>query len=226
MNALRIALVVILVAVLGQVLVPPVVAGRAAAALHSVTGAGSTDQVTVTAVPFWTLASGQTQDVRVLVDRATVQVDGQPLGIAQMTLNWQDGQVAVGALLRQGRLVAARPGRVHLTLRLDGPAVARFLDATGRVHGAVVTVGTRQVTLAGQVALGSLRGHVSTQGRLAISASGQELLFVPQVVDGLSLPLAASLPLLDLASLSLPLPMHLTSVSLAPPDIVVQAASP
>ncbi|MDA8198857.1 MAG: LmeA family phospholipid-binding protein [Thermaerobacter sp.] len=226
MNALRVALVVILVAVLGQVLVPPVVAGRAAAALHGVTGAGSTDQVAVTAVPFWTLAFGQTQDVRVLVDSATVPVDGQPLRIAQMTLNWQDGQVAVGALLRQGRLVAARAGRVRFTLKVDGPAVAQFLDASGRVQGAVVTVGAHQVTLTGQVALGSLRGHVSTRGRLAISPNGQELLFVPQELDGLSLPLAASLPLFDLPSLNLPLPMHLTSVVLAPPDIVVQAASP
>lgn len=226
MNALRIALVVILVAVLGQVMVPSVVAGRAATALHGLTGAGSTDQVAVTAVPFWTLASGQTQDVQVLVDRATVHVAGQPLGIAELALNWQNGQVAVGALLRQGRLVAVRPGRAHLTLKVDGAAVARFLDDTGRVRGAVVTVSAAQVTLAGQLALGSLRGQVSTRGRLAISPNGQELLFVPNAVDGLSLPLTASLPLFDLESLSLPLPLHLTSVALAPPYIVVQAASP
>ncbi len=226
MNVLRIALVVILVAVLGQVLVPPVVAGRAAAALHAVTGAGSTDQVAVTAVPFWTLASGQAQDVRVVVHQATVPVDGEPLGIAQATVNWQGGQVAVGPLLRQGRLVAARPGRMHLTIEVDGPAVARLLDATGRVHGAQVTVGAHSVTLTGQLSLGSLKGHVSTRGRLAISPNGQELLFVPQVLDGLSLPLAASLPLFDLTSFNLPLPLRLTSVALAPPVIVVQAASP
>lgn len=226
MNALRIALAVILVAVLGQVLVPPVVAGRAAAALHTVTGRASTDRVALTAVPFWTLAAGQLQDATVAVSHATVALEGHPLQVSRVTVSWRQGQVAMGPLLQRGQLVAARVGRVHLTVKVDGPALARFLDESGRVRGAVVTVGAHHVTLSGQVSLGSLHGRIATRGRLAISPDGQELLFVPQVVDGLSLPLAASLPLLDLETLNLPVPLHFSRVALAPPYIVAEAQSP
>lgn len=226
MNALRIALAVILVAVLGQILVPPVVAGRAAAALHTVTGRGSTDRVALTAVPFWTLASGQLQDATVAVSQATVRLDGQALQVSRVNVTWQQGQVSMGPLLKRGQFVPARVGRVRLTVKVDGPALAHFLEETGRVAGAAVTVGAHHVTLSGQVSLGSLHGHIATRGRLAISPDGQELLFVPEVVDGLSLPLAASLPLLDLATLNLPVPLKLSRVMLAPPYIVVEAQSP
>jgi len=226
MTWVRVAIAVILVAVLGQVVVPSVVDSRAATALHQVTGAASQDHVALTAVPFWVLASGQIEALTISVAHATLPFDGQPLRLSRVRLSWVNGQIDMGALLQQGRFVPDRVGHMTVTLAADGPALAQFLDESGRVTNARVQVGPHYVTLAGTVRLGALAGPITTEGTLHVSANQQELIFVPRTLDGFSLPVAASLPVLDIAALNLPLPLRLTTVKLAPPNVVITAVSP
>jgi hypothetical protein len=226
MTWVRLLLAILAIAVLGQLVVPTLLDARLASDLHRVTGPGSTDQVAVAAVPFWMLAAGRAQDVSATARHATVHFDGYALGLSNVEVNWVDPALEMGPLLNGGRLVPEGGGRLTLTLWVAGSALARFLDESGRVAGADVTVGPHGVTLEGRIQVGGLSGPITTRGVLTIADHQQELLFVPEQLDGFALPVAASVPLLDLTRLSLPLPMRITAVEEKPPYIVIRVASP
>jgi hypothetical protein len=205
-----------------QVLVPRVVSGEMAGQLQALTGPGSRDTVAVDAVPFWRLFGGEFQT---LVWTA-YNAEAQGLTIHTVSLTWNNGMLDPTALVQDHRLVVMRPGRLSAVLKVDGVALSRFLEASGRLQNAQVTISKSTVHIVGTVNMGGLSGQLDAAGRLAVGGNGQQIVFQPTEVDGYGVPFAANLVVFDVRSLNLPLPVRLTGVRLEPPYVVVTAASP
>jgi len=206
----------------GQVVVPRVVSGEMAGQLQALTGPGSRDTVAVDAVPFWRLFGGQFQTLIWTVHNA----EAQGLTIHTLSLTWNNGMLDPVALVRDRRLVVVRPGRLSAVLKVDGVALSRFLEASGRLQNAEVTVSKTHLHILGTVNMGGLSGQLDAAGRLAVAGNGQQIVFQPTEVDGYGVPFAANLVVFDVRSLNLPMPVRLTGVRLEPPFVVVTAASP
>lgn len=221
-NLIRILIGAVLALAVAQVAVPRIVSGEMAAELRAVTGPASQDTVAVDAVPFWQLFSGQFQDLT----WTARDVAAAGLTLNTLTLVWTDGGLDPAELVRDHRLVVTRPGRLKVTLEVDGPALAHFLAQSGRLQNAVVTVTPNGLHVTGAVHVGGLSGPLDATGQLKLSADAQQILFEPTRVDGYSVPFAATLVVFDVRTLNLPVPLRLTGVRLAPPFVVVTAASP
>jgi hypothetical protein len=206
----------------GQVAVPGLVGQSLGRALARVTGPGSRDRVEVVAVPFWMLAEGRFQAL-------SWQVTGWhvgPLTVRTVHVDWSDGGINVPDLVRDRSLVITNLGRMSIRMAVDGPALARLLAASGRIHHPVVTVGSRDITLAGDVSLNGLNGHVTARGTLAVSPDGRRILFRPVSVDGIGLPFPAEFVVFDVSRLNVPVPLVIRALRLEPPSVVVWLETP
>ncbi|MDA8193963.1 MAG: LmeA family phospholipid-binding protein [Thermaerobacter sp.] len=182
---------------------------------------GKRPQVTLAAIPFWELASGRFQDL--FMKSQAIRLG--PIEVASAQLNWQNGQVAVASLMK-GRLAIVKSGRVSMSIRLNGQALADFLAKQGKIQNTRVTVTTRDVRIQGRMTLAGVDVPVDTTGTILISADRSRLIFHPTVIDGINLPMMTDVQILDLSTLNLPLPLAIRSVVLAPDSIVVNAGTP
>lgn len=219
---IRLLMVLVVVAGLSQAVVPNWLGSELAHQLQKVSGPGSRDQVTVTAVPFWMLANGQFQDLHIQVRNWTAG----PLPVAALDVNWQDGGVNTQDLVTQKALVVARAGRMEAVLKVDGPGLEKFLARSGRISHPRVTVGSQYLTVAGRVSLNGLSGPINTQGTLSVAPNRRQLIFRPRSVDGLGLPFPANFVVFDVNQLNLPVALEITAVKLEPPYVVVWAKTP
>jgi hypothetical protein len=215
------ALVVALAAV-AQAAVPSLVSAALAAQLERVTGSGSRDRVTVQAWPFWTLAAGRFQSLAIDVRHWRAG----PLTVADASVDWRGGGVDVATLLRHHTLVPTRVGHIVAVVTVDQVALAQWLERTGRARAVSVKVEPRAIAVTGFVNFHGLAGRVTLRGGLTLSRDRQQILFVPDTVQGIRLPFRVALPVFDLASLNVPVPLVLDSVRLDPPHVVVVARSP
>jgi len=204
-----------------QIAVPRVVGAELATALRSATGPGSTDSVAVGAVPFFELFQGRFQSL----DWRATHVRAEGLHVALVTASWTNGAVSVPALVNDHELVILRRGQLEATVRVGETALARFLDASGRIRNGTVTVGPSSVRLQGTVLIGGLAGPVDATGRLAVSSDERQILFQPLSIDGFGLPFRTTLVIFDVRTLKLPLPVRLTGIRLESPYVVVTARS-
>jgi hypothetical protein len=212
----------VILAAAAQIAVPTVVANELAQTLQSFTGPESRDTVELAAIPFWQLASGRFQDLRV----TTVNGAAGPLAVAYFSADWQNGGVDPTAWFEDHRLVVTRPGRLRAQIKVDGAALAAILQDSGHVADPTVTVQPDGIVVTGRVNLGALQGPVTMRGNLVIAADGRQLLFVPTSVDGLELPFGASIVVFDVSRLGLPFAVRLTGVRLVPPDVELSAEAP
>ncbi|MCL5967169.1 MAG: DUF2993 domain-containing protein [Firmicutes bacterium] len=220
----KVILVLVLVVLLlaaGQVLVPRVAGQALSQSLAQVTGPGSRDAVAVGAVPFFQLFQGRFQAVDVSADH----VDAGGLTIGSLLVRWQNGAVNVPALVQHHELRVLKEGVLSATVHVNGPALARFLEASGRIQHAQVTVTPSYVRIRGIVNVGGINGPLDATGRFSIGSRGRTILFQPLSVDGFGVPVVTRLVILDVKSLHLPIPVTVTGVRLAPPYVVVTAHS-
>lgn len=221
-TVIRMLVGLVVLAAAAQLAVPTALAAQLARALQPLTGPASRDTVRLAAIPFWELASGQFQDLRI----TTVNGTAGPLRVAWFSADWRDGGVDPAAWFLDHRLVVTRPGRLSAQIRVDGAALAAILADSGRVADPTVTVQPDGIVVAGRVNLGALQGPVTMRGNLVIAPNGRQLLFVPTSVDGLRLPFGASIVVFDVSRLGLPFAVRLTGVRLVPPDIELRAQAP
>lgn len=200
--------------------VPRWVSSKAAAVMAKSDG-GVTPVVEMTAIPFWIISQGRFQDV--YVDARGATVDG--LKVEQTIVNWQNGQVSVPALERDA-LVVQKPGRMAVTVVLDGPALSAFLAREGPVTNPEVTISSGVMTIKGQVALGGVTLPLNTQGTLSVSADKTAIVFHPTSIDGIQLPLLTDLQIFQITSLHLPVRLAIQSVTLAKDQLIVKAGTP
>jgi hypothetical protein len=206
----------------GQIVVPTVVAGNLSRELQQVTGPGRRDTVHVVAVPFWTLAAGEFQEL-------TWDVTGWHIGalrVRTLSLRWENGGLNVPDLVRHRSLVVTQLGHMTIRMAVDGPALARLLEASGRVRQARVTVRAHDIELAGNVQFNGLSGPVTARGTLEVSPDGHQILCRPLAVDGIGIPFPAAIAVFDVSQLQVPVPLVIRSVSLVPPNVVVVMETP
>jgi hypothetical protein len=214
-------LLVVLLLAAGQVLVPRIAGQALSQALTRVTGPGSRDTVTVGAVPFFQLFQGRFQ----AVDVSAEHVDAHGLTIGSLVVLWQNGTVNVPDLVQHHELRVVKQGALAATVRVSGSSLAQFLDESGRIHNARVTVAAAYVRISGTVSIGGINGPLDATGRFSIGPGGRTILFQPLSVNGLGVPAVTRLQLLSIASLHLPIPVTVTGIRLAPPYVVVTAHS-
>jgi hypothetical protein len=221
-NLIRVLLVLVLLVVAAQVVIPRLAGEELGRALMRVTGPGSTDTVSVGAVPFFELFQGRFQSL----DWRATNVAAEGLKLSAVDVTWTHGGISVPALVDHHAVVVSDPGDLQATVRVGETALARFLNASGRIQGSQVTVGPSTVRLRGTVSVGGLSGPIDTTGRLKLSPNGRQILFQPVSVDGFGLPFQTTLVILDVQTLNLPVSVRVTGVRLEPPYVVVTAQSP
>ncbi|POB09736.1 LmeA family phospholipid-binding protein [Sulfobacillus sp. hq2] len=200
--------------------VPRWVSGKAAAAIARTDG-GVAPSIALTAMPFWIIAQGRFQDV--YVNAKGVTFDG--LKVDQAIVNWQNGEVSVPALERNA-LVVKKPGRMSVTVVLDGPALGAFLATEGPIRDPVVTIASGVMTIQGKVSLGGVVLPLNTQGTLTVSPDKTAILFHPTSIDGIALPLLTDLQIFQISQLHLPVQLVIQSVTLSDNQLIVKAGTP
>ncbi|CAB1128158.1 conserved exported protein of unknown function [Candidatus Hydrogenisulfobacillus filiaventi] len=184
----------------------PVLAARAVAAELARRGIPAA-RVQVTAFPFWMLAQGRFQDLRVAAPSARLG----PVPVEGLTADWRNGQVAIRPL-EAGNLVVQREGRLQVRFRLTGTGVADLLASSGVVRNPVVHIHDGILDVTGTLTLDGIALPLSTSGRLGLSPHGRHIVYQPANVDGLDLPVPTAITVLNVSSLGLPLALHLTGL--------------
>lgn len=178
---------------------------------------GPKPQVAVNAFPFWELAQGQFQNVHIQASDASFG----HYTVQHATLNWSNGGVALAAL-KDGKLRVTKPGTLHLTLVLSGAELTSFLQHQGTLIHPQVTVVPSGVEVTGTLNLGGTSVPLDTSGSLSVSANHQAVIFHPQNIDGLSLPVPTNLQLVDVKALNLPMALSIESVQLGHNQLIAK----
>lgn len=217
---IRVLIVLVLLAGVLQWLVPKWAAGEIASQVarydHS-----QRPVVSLTAIPFWELATGRFEDL--YVDASNVNAG--PLKVQSARLNWANGQISVPDLIK-GRFAIVRPGHVDVRIRIDGAALAAVLAQHSPVQNAEVTITPQNVRIRGRILLGGVYLPLDATGTLVVSSDRRHLIFHPTVIDGINLPMMTDIEILDLTKLQLPVPLVITSVVLEQDHVVVTAKTP
>lgn len=182
---------------------------------------GAPTHVAVTAIPFWELASGQFQDIYINAKK----VAAGPMTISSARMNWANGQLSVASLLK-GQVKVVKTGRLSVTIQIDGAALSRFLAQEGKIRNAHVTITPNGVRIQGSMFLGGVSVPLDTTGNLIVSQDKKHLIFHPTSIDGINLPMMTDIEILNLNTMTLPVPMVIRSVQLKPDLIVVNAGTP
>ncbi len=177
---------------------------------------GPKPSVAVSAVPFWEMASGRFQDIYVNAREAELG----SLVIQQLTLNWQNGGVALGPL-EKGHLVVKEPGRLTLRIVLRDSALSAFLAKKGTLSNPRVVISPTGVQLKGRILLGQSYVPLDTSGPLVESSDHRQLIFHPTNIDGLQLPVLTDIQLLNLSTMKLPMALTIQKVQLEQHQLAV-----
>jgi hypothetical protein len=181
---------------------------------------GRPPAVTVTAVPFWELASGHFQDLAVRMHSVTVN----GLDIAAVQLHWFDGGLNLAALAK-GRVVVTRPGRFMMTVELTNHNLSSLLLREKAFTDPTVTVTSGGIDVQGSLTLGHEVVPLNAVGAITESPNHEALFYHPERIDGLRLPLLTNVQLLNLDSVTLPLPLYIQRVALTPGQLVLTMAN-
>jgi hypothetical protein len=202
---------------IGQSMVPEWAADAIARAIAARDG-GVRPAVTVVALPFWQLASGAFQEVRLVFP--ALRVDGMQVRAARLI--WRDGAVKLGGL-RQGHIEIARRGTLTVAFAVTGEALARFLGNTAGLRDADVRVDPSGLRVAGRVRLHGATVPLVAEGRLELGDAGQAVFFRALRIDGVRLPFPTVMRVLNLPRLHLSVPLRLTTMVLGHNQIRFQA---
>jgi hypothetical protein len=136
---------------------------------------GGRVRVSVRAMPFWRLFSGQFD--RLAVSGRTILWDH--LHVASVSALWQDGRVDVASLLHGREVLAAfqHTGRLTVSLSLTAGDVYRLLPATGALRFTGVRLAGRYVDLDGVLDLYGARVPFSLRGEVAPAPGGAALVY-------------------------------------------------
>jgi hypothetical protein len=182
---------------------------------------GAKPQIAIDAIPFWELAWGRFQDMYL---RAT-DVQAGPVSLSEVQVNWENGQVNVRDLFH-GRLAVQKSGQLAVRVAVSAHALDRVLQSAHTFMHPHVTIGRRTITIAGAVRVHKMTVPLVARGRLEISPNHQAVLFRPFEVDGLALPVVASVQLFSLQQLALPVALSIQRIRLAAPAMIVNAQTP
>lgn len=203
----------------GQSVVPGWVAQKAARALQARDG-GVRPTIEVAATPFWLLAAGKFQAVR--LSAKTLPLDG--LTVRGAHLVWMDGAVNLAAL-RRGRLTMERRGAMTIGFTVTARALAGFLGKRARLDDPTVHVNPFGVRVSGRVRLGGTWIPVVVEGSLMLAGGGEAVVFSPRRIDGARLPVPTAMDVFNLRRAALPVPLKFTRMVLGQDWIRFRAVS-
>ncbi|MCY0879222.1 MAG: LmeA family phospholipid-binding protein [Firmicutes bacterium] len=209
-RAIQALVVLAVLAGILQWFVPRWTARALASAMARYVG-GRPPSVTLTAVPFWELASGRFQELVVGMHSATL--DG--LSVHAARLVWSDGAVSVRALTH-GRVVITRPGHLTVSVSLTDANLSALLTREQALSDPSVSVTQGAIALRGRLNLGHEVVPLDAVGALSESANHETLIYHPEEIDGLRVPLLTNVSLVNLKSLPLPVPLYIEQVTLSP----------
>lgn len=201
--------------------IPRWVGQQVARQLAQVDG-GVTPTVEVTAIPFWTLASGRFQDLYINARQLTLA----GVAVQGVTMNWADGQVSMAGLLHH-QLDIKRPGHVSLQVALSGTSLSHVLAQGHTLASPSVTIRPSGITVSGRILVGGVYFPLTATGNLFVSPNQEQLIFRATQIDGIHLPVLTEMQLVNLANLKLPLPLAIDQVTETSSNtIVIKAGSP